>query len=447
MRLFLLFARNRAQILLRLIFVLVFSAANAAEVGQALTSPIQALTVVPPGNDLPPGHSSIARDAGGNFVVVWADVFSTTNFRMDARLFAADGTPRGGQFAIDDTRAVPRTSGGQPIAVAMDAAGDFVVAWVSNDPQDPANPLQDSIYVKIFKADGTPRSERIVAGVTRPFRSPYGSSVIEPPAVAMSPSGDVLVAWISEADEADGLVSSWQLKARRYALDGTPIGATDTLAKRGTVSFITEAVRIAASDTGEFAVVYQPGIAFEQGYPYCVRLYRADGRLSPLPIRLSTTLDLQPFISKRDYAISFVGNDDLLLAWSAPDRANPRKQTQEKVFLRRYSKLGLARGLPVEVATRSPSAYFSFGTTLSLAPIPSGGSVITWPDVSGDRAGVYGRYYAAGETPLGPSFLIATPALANTGAGGRPGINATTDPRGNLLATFGSVFVQIFQGP
>ncbi len=67
-------------------------------------------------------HPWVAKDANGDFVVVWArgtDVFG--------RRYAASGVPEGGEFQVNSYTSSPQ---GYP-AVAFGANGTFVVAWTS----------------------------------------------------------------------------------------------------------------------------------------------------------------------------------------------------------------------------------------------------------------------------------------------------------------------------
>src|SRR6185503_15317187 len=74
-----------------------------------------------------------AMDADGDFVVVWQSVaqdqVTGTNDGVYAQRYDAAGVPQGGEFLVNNT-----TLGNQSKPqVAMDAAGDFVVAWESPD--------------------------------------------------------------------------------------------------------------------------------------------------------------------------------------------------------------------------------------------------------------------------------------------------------------------------
>ena len=94
-------------------------------------------------------YADIAADANGNFIAVWRcyrhpnDGDSGGIF---ARQFASDATPTGGEFHINTT-----TTGNQTEpSVAMNEAGNFVVAWQSGDTGS------EDIYAQRFDTNANP---------------------------------------------------------------------------------------------------------------------------------------------------------------------------------------------------------------------------------------------------------------------------------------------------
>jgi hypothetical protein len=74
------------------------------------------------------GAPAVAAAADGSFVVVWSDDAASYNFEVQARRFDATGAAVGTEFQVNTY-----TTGAQGygIAIAVDAAGDFVVVWGS----------------------------------------------------------------------------------------------------------------------------------------------------------------------------------------------------------------------------------------------------------------------------------------------------------------------------
>lgn len=324
--------------------------------------------------------------------------------------------------------------------------GRFVTAWLAGSS---VPSLISSIYVRPFAADGTPWP--IIEVASQPAQDPpVNLSDIDAPSVAINDAGEFVVAWTSSVtrgrDRIGALgINTGTLFARRYAFDGSPLGETQVVAQRtfgapgGTVNLIRSNARIAMNTDGGYAIGYVTEFGNQLVSPLNVRVYRADGRPAGLPMRVGLGGDREAFVSRSDFALSYVANGDLIFAWVTPDtvqRRGGRPETMETIWLARYTPLlGIQRGPAVQVATRAP---LQSRTSLSLAPIPSGGVAITWADPMPGAPAVYGRYFAADESPLGDTFTIAT---------GTDQINATTDAAGNLIATYGSVFLRRFQGP
>jgi hypothetical protein len=153
---------------------------------------------------------AVAKD--GRFVVVWQSTGQDPNDnRVVGRRYDASGLPQGGELLV-----VSYTSnrhGGRP-AVAMDAAGNFVVSWRA--------PHDGSYYAAVarrFFADGSPRGQQFVANT-------YTTGVQELPYVASDVAGNLAIAWMSFGQDGSGSGVYAQrfggLHPREYSMD--PMG-------------------------------------------------------------------------------------------------------------------------------------------------------------------------------------------------------------------------------
>src|SRR5262245_44419699 len=98
----------------------------------------------------PESNHAVARDADGDFVVTWGgNQPGSTSWDVYAQRYSASGTPLGGEFRVNTFTG----SDQYPPAVAMDADGDFVIAW-SSIGQDGSG---WGVYARRYAADGTPR--------------------------------------------------------------------------------------------------------------------------------------------------------------------------------------------------------------------------------------------------------------------------------------------------
>ena len=132
---------------------------------------------------------SVAMDAAGNFVVAWENYDDAAGDEdIYARRFDANGTALGAEFRVNATTENDQTSA----QVAMDAAGAFVVTWQSTDQDGDG----EGIYAQVYDATGTvTKGEFRVNTVT--------ASDQTTPAVAMNADGFV-VAWESLGQDGDG---------------------------------------------------------------------------------------------------------------------------------------------------------------------------------------------------------------------------------------------------
>ena len=99
-------------------------------------------------------NPAIARDGDGDFVVTWAQISSVADDEFDiyAQRFDALGNARGAQFRVND---YTLSSQNFP-TVAMDAFGDFVIGWQSQD-QESQEIFEGNgygIYLKRYDAFG-----------------------------------------------------------------------------------------------------------------------------------------------------------------------------------------------------------------------------------------------------------------------------------------------------
>ncbi|MDH3525833.1 MAG: hypothetical protein OES32_19855, partial [Acidobacteriota bacterium] len=98
---------------------------------------------------------AVGLDGAGGFVVAWTS-YGSAGTDSDARSiqaqrYAVDGTPAGGQFQVNSY-----TTGGQyDPAVGPDGAGGFVVAWTSPGSGG-SDTSAYSIQARRFAPDGTP---------------------------------------------------------------------------------------------------------------------------------------------------------------------------------------------------------------------------------------------------------------------------------------------------
>ncbi|MBX9580434.1 MAG: hypothetical protein K2X87_09010 [Gemmataceae bacterium] len=135
---------------------------------------------------------SVAADATGNFVVVWSSYPGQdgSDEGIYAQRYSAAGVPQGSEFRVNTY-----TTGRQySPTVAMDADGDFVVAWSSSPGSAGSSYGQDGsssgVYAQRYSAAGAAQGAE--------FRvNTYTTGGQMSPSVAVDTGGNFVVAWMS----------------------------------------------------------------------------------------------------------------------------------------------------------------------------------------------------------------------------------------------------------
>jgi hypothetical protein len=181
-------------------------------------------------------NPSIALDADGDFVVAWhSNVAGSHEIR--ARRFSADGTALGDELAINTL-----TTGDQLApAVALDARGNFVVAWES---------LRDDaveIRARRFNAAGAARGDESAV-------NPETAGDQFSPSVAMNARGNYVVAWHGKVDDG-----SYEIRARTFAAGGAARGAE--FAVNTSTAGTQKSAAVAMAAGGDFVVTWHSDAA------------------------------------------------------------------------------------------------------------------------------------------------------------------------------------------
>lgn len=352
-----------------------FAGTASASPGQPIGAPITAA-----GAHFRPNSSSsldIAANSAGDFVVVWMEISGTNSGgTLFARRFASDGAPAGPAFAV--TSEDSNLLNIQVPSVAMDAEGDFVIAWALSEIDD--NPLRlttrrtrTQVLAQRYSADGTAQGG--VINVTANG---------EAPDVAMDDDGDFVVAWT-----VDGLIT--QLAAPVYGLPILIPGAT-----------LPDSVRL--------------------------RRYSANGR----PLGLVNTLDTgvrdlpisrTPAVNQVRVALDATGN--AVAVWS---RQNLPGSDDSAIFGQRLSASGLPRGTRFRISGDEANPDGSNGAALAMNG--NGRFVVAWTGVDSLRA----RVYEADGSTVVPAFAVSDPAAA-AGLALRASPGVAIDAAGNVAIT------------
>jgi hypothetical protein len=199
---------------------------------------------------------AVAIDPDGDFVVAWSSHGQDGDgFGIYAQRFNAAGAKQGNEFRVNATTAGDQTAP----AVAMDAAGNFAVAWSS--PQDGD---QEGIVARLFDNAANAIGGEIQVNATTAGRQ-------SDPVVARSLDCELVIAWVSEGQDGDGA----GVVARRFDAVGAPLESEFTV-NQHTPGNQNHPALVMARD-GAFVVAWESTGQDGDGQGIVLRRYGADG--------------------------------------------------------------------------------------------------------------------------------------------------------------------------
>lgn len=225
---------------------------------------------------------SVAADAMGNFVVVFASSYSsdsdTDGSSVMANLFDSGGISRGRPFQVNTYT----MSHQQNPAVARQKGGGFVVVWQSDGSYDTDSCgmlCSFSIQGQRFDADGDPIDDEFQVNTYITSNQTY-------PAVAID-GGRFVVVWQSEGTGADDTdTDGYSIQGRRFDSEGT---LRDQFQVNSATTGDQTRPKVAFDVDGEFLVVWQTdGAGTNGGYSVRGRRFDAGGNPDGDEFALST---------------------------------------------------------------------------------------------------------------------------------------------------------------
>ena len=132
--------------------------------------------------------------AEGRAEAIWIAIDTTTHVAVLRGRKLVGGIPMGSAHAL---ATIPFSSGIQRPALAADALGRFFVGW--NQPADPGGAQVSSSVVQLFGRDGLPLD------TARVLNDREGRSAV-PPAAAMQPGGQYLLAWVGTSGVQEAIL-------------------------------------------------------------------------------------------------------------------------------------------------------------------------------------------------------------------------------------------------
>lgn len=328
-------------------------------------------------------ESSIAMDADGDFVITWSSVGQDGDgYGIYAQRYNANGSPAGGEFTVNTY-----TTGIQSEpSIAMDADGDFVIAWQSSAQDGDSN----GIIARRYNADGTPASSEFAV-------NNYTTSRQTSPTIAMDADGDFVVAWMSY--EQEGVGNDNGIYAQRFNADGTTAGSEFHV---NTITASGQAYpSIAMNAGGRFAIAWQSYHVASKRNDIYARRYDATGTAldaSEFAVNTYTAMD------QRTASIAMDVEGDIVITWNS---SNAQDGDGYGVYARRYNAAGTA----LDVSEFVVNTYTTLDQAVpAIAMDADGDFVIAWQSNLQDLSswGIYAQRYNADGSMAGTEFAVNT---------------------------------------
>jgi hypothetical protein len=394
---------------------LVLAAVPAPGDAQPVGSEFQVNTYTTASQEVSLGRA-VAADPNGNFVVVWHSRSGQdgSGAGVFGQRYDSSGMPQGGEFRVNSY-----TPNNQWWAsVASQPGGDFIVVWSGYRGAG-----RDDIFGQRYDGTGAPLgSEFRVNSYTTDFQ---GS-----PAIASDADGNFVVVWECLTAGPCGV------RGQRYDSNGV---------RRGGEFVVAPGFRfdpdVASDAAGNFVVVYTDTYYVFNGGNPTILGQRFDAQGVPQGGEFQVDDSNGYFPVGYDPSVTSDASGNFVVAWSGDPDFN---QFSREIFGRRYDSDGLPLGPQFQVNTNTAGHQYA----PSAASDASGNFVVTWQNVDGSGAGVFGRRFDSGGVAQGGEFQVnayttgsqRTPAVAMTGPDAFAVVWTSDGQDGSLGGVFGQRF-------
>lgn len=380
------------------------------------------MLVVSDSSTMTVGSFGMARDAAGDFVMVWAQSANSFPNPISLRVqrFDAAGKPQGSALEVGATEVEPGTP-----SVAMDAAGDFVVAWVSTGAPYQETATYD-VHAQRYSAAGVAQGGEFLVSTFANFDDIN-------PSVAMDAAGDFVIVW--QGEPSPGGVPepppAYQIYARRYSAAGTALSDQFLVSN---ASSNQSWPSVAMDAVGDFVAVWHTGDDQNFGYlaqDILAQRYDAAGAAEGGAFPISTAANT----GREDPHVAMDAGGRFVVAWDNFDgSADPTTgDIVSDVHARRFDAAGVPQGSELLVNTFTAGNQAGPSVTMDAG----GDFTVAWESenqVAADSSNdSYAQRYSAKGTPVGAEFLVN----AST-AGSQYSPIAAMDADGDMVVAWSS---------
>jgi len=271
-------------------------------------------------------------------------------------------------------------------AVAMNEAGEFAVAWRSH----PTDGRGGGVYARCFRADGTATGQEFKVNTSEADVDNWT------PAVAIAPSGNVVVAWVTAND------GDCDIAGRMFNRQGQPLtDEFEVSASPGAQSMPS----IGMNAAGDFVIVWTSWTGADYvGSSYVIgRMYRADGTPRGEEFSIGE-------LSNADWPdVVMESSGGFLVTWIRMGDTYNRPYG-EYIMYRRFNSDGSPAGNAVQVTGDLNSRWYG----PSVAVDRSGEFAITWA-IGPMPYDIVAQHFSPDGTPLSEPSAVNTCLKGNQG--------------------------------
>lgn len=305
-------------------------------------------------------QSSIAMDDDGNFVIAWSSKDQDGDgWDVYAQRFNASGARQGSEFRISTETSKDQLGP----SVSMDASGNFVVTWSSNEQDG----NKWGVYGQRFDSTGIALDGEFSVNNTTNHEQTASS-------VAMSADGSFVVTWSSKDQDGD----NWGVYGKRYDSSGVAQGREFQI--NTTTSDEQAFSSVAVDADGNFVVTWSSKDQDGNNWGVYGKRYNAAGNAQGGEFLVNVvTTDVQQYSS-----VSMDSDGDFVITWTSKNQDGDKLG----IYARQYTAAGAAKGGEVLVnSTTTGDQSYS-----SVAMDAKGSFVVVWSGAgTGDTDGVFAQ--------------------------------------------------------
>jgi hypothetical protein len=294
-------------------------------------------------------------------------------------------TPAGGELlANTETAAAQSADTAAQQAVAVDPAGDFVVAWASAGQDGTGS----GIYAQRFDAAGNKLGSELQVNST------FLGDQVEA-AVVKGADGSFVVSWSGPILDILGITILGEgIYFQRFDASGNPVGGEQQVALALLEDFSQPS--IAMNTAGDFKISWTRAFGDGSGDGVFARQFHANGSPDGGVFQVNVT----SAGDQNDSTVAYDGTGNLIVTWTSAGQDG----SGTGVYGRRFDSGGSALGGEFQIHTTTAGNQ----SEASVAADSAGDFVVSWTSQGQDGSGlgIYAQRFNAAGARVGSEFLV-----------------------------------------